>query len=219
MLLEDYRDDNAREFAQIVLEMLDLVIDPANGWIIDMSNDTYMQINGRTLTESVTQGLMDYGFVAGSTRLGKRNINSIISNIDVLANVVFGNDPISIPPEVEFGGNFRYVYQSTDMLFDPLNNITLVNYLFAYIVNELYGPEWMTGFCTTAVPGMPKTIIRVLLSDGRYIDSNPRYNDCIKLIELLGHIISDDGGPMPDLSRFDMEPVKKNKKTSTRKRR
>lgn len=222
MLVEDYRDESAKEFAQIVLEMLDLVADPTNGWIIDMANDNYIQINGRAVAESVIQPLKDYGFSAGAKRLGKKNVYGIINDIDSIAEVVFGEktfEDMMPPPQIEFGGNFRYIYQSSDILFDPLNNITLVNYLFAYIISELYGPDWMTGFCTTAIPGTPKTIMRVLLSNGHHIDSYPRYNDCIKLIELLAHIISDDGGPMPDLSRFDSEPVKRSRKKSSKRRR
>lgn len=220
MLLEDYRDAAAKEFAGIVLESLDLMVDPSNGWIIDAATDNYIQVNGRSVSESVYQPLKDYGFYTETKKLP--NIYNIFNDIDGIAEVVLGEktfDEMMPPPQIDFGGNFRYVYQSSDMLFDPLNNITLVNYLFAYIITELYGPDWMTGFCTTAIPGTPKTIMRVLLSDGHHIDSYPRYNDCIKLIELLAHIISDDGGPMPDLSRFDSEPIKRLRKKSPKKRR
>lgn len=211
MLLEDMRDDIAKEFADTVMNFMGFVTDPSNAWVIDLATGSFLHMaDGRPIVESFTQYRKPKGFTCKNPREFDVEVFIDPTYLDKEINYVnrYWN---RITKKVPEDPTVHYMYPSTAVLFDPYNNITLMNYLFGFSINEYYGPDYVIEYANLSVPGSNKTSTRVLTVDGRKIDSQPRFNDSIKLLEVLGIMIEE---PLDSayFASIDREPIKKPKK-------
>lgn len=95
------------------------------------------------------------------------------------------------------------VYTSaSDILFDPIHNYKLMEYLLGFYVSNEFGNSVATIIAGSLKDEPRKTSRGVKFVDGRLVESGYYYNKCLSICDLILRFAN-----MPaDLSMFDIDP-------------